>query len=68
MKNRMDKYGSIEPVIEDANIAMKITSPKNPEGAAEKKEARGTKTLMMTKQDLEYYSKLRTRDNEPMES
>ena len=51
MKNRMDKYGSIEPVIE--NLAMNISSPANKPKIPE--VPKGGKNLQMTKQDIEFY-------------
>jgi hypothetical protein len=48
LKHRIEKYGSIEPVMEEKAIAMKITSPNGQSEKLIKQEIR-SKTQEMTK-------------------
>jgi hypothetical protein len=53
LKQRIEKYGTVEPEKKEDQLAMKIVQSQ------ESKDKKAIGTKMMIKQDLEYFEKLR---------
>ena len=68
IKNRIDKYGAVEPTTTQEGIDIKITSPSGNSASPKKEANKGSRTQQMAKADLEHYQNLRKQVEEPVEN